>query len=148
MLFLFYFWPVSSSCQCCLSQLTHQILPTNIGRARRRQSVPTILTEAVASCPRHMQSVFNLIVDCLMDIHVMVNWQLSQRVSADTCHLTVSQAHASVQTHWGAFFKKNLLKASVWFSKGKLAPGKFQRTKEFPIKGPEVIVSKLYSRKF
>ena len=42
----------------------------------------------LARCPRHTQSVLNLIVD----IHVMVNWQLSKRVSADQCHLTVSQA--------------------------------------------------------
>ena len=46
----FYFWPVFSSSQCCLSQLIHQILHTNIGRARRRQqSAPTILTETVVS---------------------------------------------------------------------------------------------------
>jgi len=46
----FYFWPVSSSFQCCLSQLIHQILHTNIGRARRRQqSAPTIFTETVVS---------------------------------------------------------------------------------------------------
>ena len=74
----------------------------------------------LARCPRHIQSVFNfMIVDILMDIHVMVNWQLSKRypltsvtwlyllksypyghpcygqltavkVSADQCHLTVS----------------------------------------------------------
>ena len=29
--------------------------------------------------PKHIQSVFNLIVDILMDIHIMVNWQLSKR---------------------------------------------------------------------
>ena len=46
----FYFWPVFSSSQCCLSQLIHKILHTNIGRARRRQqSAPTILTETVVS---------------------------------------------------------------------------------------------------
>ena len=45
----FYFLPISSSSQCCLSQLTYQILHTNIGRARRQQSVPTILTETVPS---------------------------------------------------------------------------------------------------
>ena len=28
----------------------------------------------LARCPRHIQSVFNLIVDILMDIYVMVNW--------------------------------------------------------------------------
>ena len=45
----FYFWPVSWSSQCWLSQLTHQILHTNIGRARRQQSARTILTETVVS---------------------------------------------------------------------------------------------------
>ena len=33
----------------------------------------------LARFPRHIQSVFNLIVDILMDIRVMVNWQLSKR---------------------------------------------------------------------
>jgi len=42
-----YFWPVSSSSQCCSSQLTHQMLHTSIGRVRRQLSVPTILTETV-----------------------------------------------------------------------------------------------------
>ena len=45
----FGFWPVSSSSQCCLSRLTHQILHTNIGRARRQQSVPKISTDTVAT---------------------------------------------------------------------------------------------------
>ena len=43
------FFPVSSSSQCCLSQLPHQILHTNIGRARRQKSIPTILTETVGA---------------------------------------------------------------------------------------------------
>ena len=43
----FHFWPLSLSSQCWLSRLTRQILRTNIGRARRQQSVPTILTESV-----------------------------------------------------------------------------------------------------
>ena len=38
-------WLISLSSQCGLSQVTHQILHTNIGRAQRQQSVPTILTE-------------------------------------------------------------------------------------------------------
>ena len=42
---VFQFWPISSTSQCWLSQLTHQILHTNIGRTRRQQSVPPILTE-------------------------------------------------------------------------------------------------------
>ena len=46
--FFFDFWLISSSSQCCLPQLTHQILHNNIGRMRRQQSVPTILTETVA----------------------------------------------------------------------------------------------------
>ena len=45
----FYFWPFSWSSQCWLSQLAQQILHTNIGRARRQQSGPTILTETVVS---------------------------------------------------------------------------------------------------
>ena len=40
----------------------------------------------VARCPRHIQSVSNWIVDILIwDIHVMIDWQLSKRVSADQC---------------------------------------------------------------
>ena len=42
-------------------------------------------------CPRQIQSVFNLIVDILMDIHVIVNRQLSKRVSTEQSHLTVSR---------------------------------------------------------
>ena len=44
-LFFFSLWLISLSSQYCLSQVTHQILHTNIGRARRQQSVPTISTE-------------------------------------------------------------------------------------------------------
>ena len=43
----FSLWLISLSSQCCSSQVTHQILHTNIGRARRQQSVPTISTETV-----------------------------------------------------------------------------------------------------
>ena len=42
-----------------------------------------------ALCPKNIQSVSDLKVDILMDIHVMVKWQLSKRVSADQYHLTV-----------------------------------------------------------
>ena len=35
-LFFFCFWPISSPSQFCLSQLTHEILHTNVGRARRQ----------------------------------------------------------------------------------------------------------------
>ena len=54
-----------------------------------------------ARCPRHIQSVFNLIVD----IHVMVNWQLWKRVSADQCHMSVSRAQVYYALRSLAFFK-------------------------------------------
>ena len=41
-----------------------------------------------ALCSKHIQSVSDLKVDILMDIPVMVKWQLSKRVSVDQCHLT------------------------------------------------------------
>ena len=59
----------------------------------------------LARCPRHIQSVFNLIVDILMDIHVMVNWQLSKRVSADQYHLAVLQAQVYYSLRWCVFLK-------------------------------------------
>ena len=45
--------------------------------------------------PIIIQSAFNFIEDIPMDIHVMVNWQLSKRVSADRCYSVV--AASSVQ---------------------------------------------------
>ena len=39
-------------------------------------------------------------VDILMDIHVMVNWQLLKRVSADQCHLIVSRAKVYNSLRW------------------------------------------------
>ena len=39
----------------------------------------------LARFPRHIQSVFNLIVDILMDIRVMVNWQLSSWPVSHNC---------------------------------------------------------------
>ena len=40
-------WDTSTQ-HCFITQLTHQILHTNIGKARRQQCVPTILTETEA----------------------------------------------------------------------------------------------------
>ena len=45
----------------------------------------------LARCPRHIQCVFNLIVDILMDMLWSID-SCQKRVSADQCHLTVSQA--------------------------------------------------------
>ena len=59
----------------------------------------------LARYPMHVQSVFKLIVDILMDIHVMVNWQLSTRVSADPCHMTISQAQVYNSFRWHVFVK-------------------------------------------
>ena len=39
----------------------------------------------------------NLIADILMNIHVMLNWQLSKKASADQCHLAVLRAQFIVQ---------------------------------------------------
>ena len=38
-------------------------------------------------------------------IHVMVNWQLSKRVSANQCHMTVSQAQVHNLVRWCVFFQ-------------------------------------------
>ena len=59
----------------------------------------------LARCPRHIQSVFNLIVDILRNILVMVNWQLSERVSVDQCHLTLSPALVYNSLRWRAILK-------------------------------------------
>lgn len=60
-------------------------------------------THFLDKSPRHRLFVFNL----ALDIHVMVNRQLSKRVSSDQCHMTVSRAQ--VYNSW-------FLKFSVdWF---------------------------------
>ena len=59
----------------------------------------------LARCPRHIQSVFNLIVDILRNILVMVNWQLSKRVSVDQCHLTLSPALVYNSLRWRVILK-------------------------------------------
>ena len=56
-----------------------------------------------ARCPRHIQSVINLIVETLIDIHVVISWQLSKRVSADQPHLTVSWAQVYNSLRWRVF---------------------------------------------
>ena len=63
----------------------------------------------LARCPRHIQSVLNLIVDIL----VMVNWQLSRRVSADQCHMTVSQAQVYNSFGWRVFLELSTNKLPV-----------------------------------
>ena len=47
-----------------------------------------------------IQSACNLTVNIFMDIHVMVNWQLSKRPSTDQCHLTVSRAQVHKSLRW------------------------------------------------
>ena len=60
-----------------------------------------------ARCLRHIQSVFNLIVDNDPYGHpcLMVNWQLSKRISADQCHLTALRAKAYDLSGWRVFLK-------------------------------------------
>ena len=44
------------------------------------------MEHSLARNPRHILSVFNL----LLDIHVMINWQVSKKnISADRCHIEV-----------------------------------------------------------
>ena len=78
----------------------------------------------LAGCPRDIKSVLNLIVEILMasilglppetpdtqanilmDIHVIVNWQLSNRVSTDQCHMTVLPGQVYNSLQWRVFFK-------------------------------------------
>ena len=58
-----------------------------------------------ATYETHIQSVFNLIVDILMDIHAMVNWQLSKRYPLTSVALLYCGLNCT--THWGdeVFFK-------------------------------------------
>ena len=63
----------------------------------------------LARCPRHIQSVLNLIVNIL----VMVNWQLSKRVSADQCHMTVPQAQVYNSFRWCVFLELSTNKLLV-----------------------------------
>ena len=78
----------------------------------------------LAGCPRDIKSVLNLIVEILvawsvlglppempdtqanilMDIHVIVNWQLSNRVSTDQCHMTVLPGQVYNSLQWRVFF--------------------------------------------
>ena len=60
---------------------THVLPPLHVSRCEMAHSLPRN--------PRHILSVFNL----LLDIYVMINWQLSKKkkiqVSADRCHIEV-----------------------------------------------------------
>ena len=51
--------------------------------------VADVETYIIARSPRHILTVFTELV---LYIHVMVNLQLSKRVSADQCHMTLSRA--------------------------------------------------------
>ena len=59
----------------------------------------------LALCPRHIQSVFDLIVD----IHVMVNWQLSLN------KVTWLYRGLKCTTHWSDVFFQSYLLTSYWF---------------------------------
>ena len=54
----------------------------------------------VARCPRHIQSVFNLIAEILINILVIFNWQLSKSVSVDQCHMNISRAQEYNSFWW------------------------------------------------
>ena len=67
----------------------------------------------LARCLRHIQSEFNLIVGILIDIHVMVDWQLPKRLFADQCHMTVSRDQVLSSLRWCIF--QSYLPTSSWF---------------------------------
>ena len=117
----FHFMPVSSSSQCCLSQLTHQILYTNIGRVRRQQSVSAILTETVALhkyfnvkvlknlVPQNFNSLLKYTSGRVFRYNKFDEWFVDFRlVMTDTCRTdqnsqawsTVLLAHNATQHHW------------------------------------------------
>ena len=53
------------------------------------------MSHLLAWSPRHIQFVFNLI----LDIHAIVNWKLQNSASPDQCHTTVSGFRFLI--HWG-----------------------------------------------
>ena len=67
----------------------------------------------LARCPRHIQSVFNLIMGILINIHVMVDWQQLKRVFVDQCQMTVSWDQVLRTLRWRVF--QSYLLTSSWF---------------------------------
>ena len=68
----------------------------------------------LAMCSRHIQSMFNLIVDILMDFHV--NWLIDscqKRLSTDQCYMTVLGAQVYNSLRWRVFLSYPL--TSYWF---------------------------------
>ena len=61
----------------------------------------------LARCPKHIQSVFNLIVDILMDIHLMNNWQLSKGYPLTSVTWLYRQLKCT--THWDDMCLKVIL---------------------------------------
>ena len=64
------------------------------------------MSQLLARSPRHIQFVFNVI----LGIHVMVNWELSKKVSAN--HMTVSRAQVNISLSWRVF--QNYPLKSYW----------------------------------
>ena len=73
------------------------------------------VSHLLAWSPRHIQFVFNLI----LDIHAMVNWKVQNSASPDQCHTTVSGFRFLI--HWGDVLFKV---ARYCFS--RLIPPKFE----------------------
>ena len=63
-------------------------------------------------------------LDILMNFHVMVNWQLSQRVSADQCHMTVSWAQVYNLLRWRVFKVIRLLVIGLNWSQAQVHDNK------------------------
>ena len=108
----FFFWPISSSSQCCLPQLTHQILHNKTGRLTRVQTLkcPKNFDWDCRLIPSFLCLVFEkscLILDVIMNQNiagkmfsstsaVRQNWYLTIPCSTQTVKITLlfySQNH-------------------------------------------------------
>ena len=70
------------------------------------------MSHLLAESPRHIRFLCKTLV---IDVHVMVNWRLSKKVSADKCHMTVSRAQVYNSSRWRYWFSIDLGLRSIFF---------------------------------
>ena len=63
------------------------------------------MSHLLAESPRHIHFLCKTLV---IDVHVMVNWRLSKKVSAHKCHMTVSRAQVYNSSRWRYWFSIDL----------------------------------------
>ena len=130
----------------CISRMTIIVRALWLAITRHHPRTSPSCTDRVflVRCPRHVQSVFNLIVDILMAILVMINWQLSKgypltsvtwlyrglKCTINACDVfskvirwpDVAFNWSQVQVYDEKAIKKDLLTSSVRSSRGNLRP--------------------------